>query len=194
MKKLVILFLLFCSYSYSLAIEDTLRYWDKQSSQYSFFNSLTVEGEQVPIHWQFARFLPEAPCYIKSVTLVLYGQPGEADVYLLGHEAGSTQPHMFVGSGLILAGGRFDFPVDTDAQKVTPVQITFDPPIYTANNQFYVAYSNVIEGQKLLYTQNELEPYCESSSGGTYYYQLMYNTELPVWGTSIYSYCVEAVV
>jgi hypothetical protein len=189
MKKLfLIAFALILAYNNSVAIEDTLTYWAKQSGISTYNNPA--------ITMQWAHFYPEAPCHIKKVIVWFYGNAGTANMYIVGQEAGSSVPEVVINSNGATLWGRngLQFSAQPTTAVANIVEIT--PNVYIDGNQFFVGFTSISSGMYLATDEVTKSPWCESSDGGTYRYQALFvnDGQQSGWALGEYAYAIDVIV
>jgi len=159
---------------------DTLRYYDPDA------NLVAVSSTTYP--YQVARFdLPE-PGNITAIILTLGGSTGSAQVHLFGHEAGTFPPYSILQNDLIT-------PVTINKTVIGNQQIKIDisPSVYLANNQFFIAITNFSSGVELMEDNIVRAASCESTWGGTFYYQYKRNASNN-WFFSTKAYAIDIII
>lgn len=174
--------------------EITIKYW-KEDDKLTYF---IPDGPNVfQYTHQFQRFDLPAPCYIKSMRIYLYGEPSNVSVFCLDHQAGSSIPQVFAYSGRgVLGSAQFQF---AGAKQPTPIDINFPEPVYTDADQCFIGV--YIENRTktfLISTNTVLTPFCQSTDGGNYIYQILANYNASdisqMWAGGQYTYLAELKV
>lgn len=184
MKKLILYPIMMIILSLNLySVEETLSYWNKEGSLQAYQNT----------NWQFAMFSPEAPCYVKEITLFFAGEPGDAVVVLLGHEAGNPVPGMFSGTGGELYKEAWTVTVEAKQGEATGVKIELEEPVWMDNDHFFVGVGNLSNGLYFLTDQDAEPAECESNDGGNYYRQSIITPDGD-WAIGDKAYAVDVLV
>ncbi len=184
MKKFILtLLLLITVSSAAYSAEETLSYWNREGQLTYYQNT----------YWQFALFAPEAPCYIKEFTLYFFGNPGQATIVLLGHEAGNPVPGLFVGTGGNKVLGAWTTNVNPEQGQPAGVKVELEEPVWFANDHFFIGVGGMSQGLNLLSDQTTYQPLCESNDGGNFYYQSLYNAQ-GQWALGNHAYAIDVVV
>lgn len=189
MKKIIFI-LFFCFASGSLYAElDTLSYWDKNEPTFVGFNFA-----QYPL--QSARFVPEAPCYIKEIHAWYLGQPGSAVIWLLDQAGGTFLPNALTATAGQYNINAWSFNVNPPPGQIGGVRIVLDEPYYMTDTQFYVISGNHSQGLLLASDTTLHEVFCEYKEGDSdvqWRPQNLSNTNGD-WMYGPYAYLVDVVV
>jgi hypothetical protein len=112
--------------------------------------------------YQVARFVLPKPGYILKVLLTLDGDTGSVRLHMLGHEGGTSWPQWH---------HEIIQPVHVHKTQEGKLQVPvlINPPVFLANNQFFIGITNFSPGVRLLYANGDT-PSCTSSDGGEFYY------------------------
>lgn len=183
MKKLLIPLFFFLIGLKSYAVEETISYFDQSGDLTAYQNML----------WQFARFEPEAPCYIKEITVYFFGQSGQATVVLLGHEGGQALPGIFTGTNLEKFIAAWTVSPSPPQGQVQGIRIQLPEPVYFADDQFFIGVGGLSGGLFFATDRTQVAPSCESESGGTFMNQVVINSSQE-WQLGGYSYAASALV
>lgn len=157
MKRIFAILSLLFLFSSTDASVDTLRHWTNTGV------TMTYSGYTM----QVARFQPPAPGDATTILVGLGGNAGTATLHLYGHEGGTAFPQLL--SDLVT-------PITmTKNSGDTMLAVTLPSPVTLDNNNFFVAVDGFGSGVTLLSDTLTRTPPCQSSSGGNYYYQFMYD-------------------
>lgn len=179
MKRLIftILFLLTTIYSGVLA-DETLKYY-KNKGQF-YYPSPNID-------LQCARFEPKAPCYIKSLKVLLGGSStGTARVRIFGYEAGDSYPEL-----------QNDKIPPIHIQKTYPsnqnISVTLPDSIYFDNSWFWVCIDSLSSGVYLMTDSARVDsiPYNQ------YLYELLHINNVPAdsaWAGGPSAFFISVVV
>ncbi|MEA3494928.1 MAG: FG-GAP-like repeat-containing protein, partial [Bacteroidota bacterium] len=169
MKKLVFLFCLITISTILFAENDTLRQYNPATVNTSSYNSSTYTK-------QMARLDLPHPAMIKAFLITLYGNAGSTlKMHIFGHEG-----------GVMLAGLQNDviapIIIKKQSEGKETVYVEIDSPgVYLSNNQFFLMFENFSSGLKLITDRTDHPVTCQSSSGGTFYYQYVYRQSDQTW-------------
>jgi hypothetical protein len=109
------------------------------------------------------RFDLPHPGKVHKVEFLTAGAAGSSiDVSLFGHEGGTAFPQF----------EKELVPFETVTKSTSSeekLSVTFDPPIYLDNNQFFIAFKNSSRGLILKAESKSAVATCKSGSGGDYY-------------------------
>lgn len=183
-KYYLLLFLgLFLQQLYSSVASETktvLRYYNSTGG--SFFY------RQPDIVRQAARFSLTSPSYLRSISILLGGNPvsGQATVHIYGHEGGVAAP--LIGKELIPSFTIYK--TISGPQKIT---VEFPEKILLDNNQFFIVVDSLSVGTVLLSDHVKKPPLCSSLDGGTFTCQALQTSD-GHWFYGQYAYYIEADV
>jgi len=154
MKKILIILVIYLIANHAFASVDTLRHYNQSASQY-YYNTNTYP-------YQVARFVLPKPGYIFKVLLTLDGDTGSVMLHMLGHDAGTSWPQW-----------HHEIIQPVYVHKTQPgkvhIPVLINPPVFLANNQFFIGVSDFSTGVRLMYANGDA-PSCISTDGGEYYY------------------------
>jgi enediyne biosynthesis protein E4 len=175
MKQVVtILFMLALPTLVFSQIEETIKYYVSGSQVY--YNSTEID-------MQLGRFEPEAPCYIKKITLLFSGSAGSARIRLFGYETGSQVPELQNDKVAPVT-------VEKTIQGNQSLSVEYEEPVWFDNSWFWVAVDQMSSGMFLLSDNVEKErPHKD------YYYQALHTTnpEQP-WAVGGFAYIIDVLV
>ncbi len=176
MKKRFLLCLLLGLYFGTYAKTDTLRMYNPAQPLANSAGNFEL---------RVARFDIPTSGTIKSISLILDGQPDTLTLRLFGHEGGTSFPQLFDD----LIPPMSIIKTTTGRERVS---IELDSIITLTNNQFFVAVSDIDNGTYLQQSRASVPVKCTSSSGGNYYHQFLYNGT--AWSYSTRAFAIDVVM
>ncbi len=193
--KYFVLLIIFVAAINILPAEDIVLKYYSENDKMSYF---TPSGDNVfPYTHQFQRFDIQAPVYIKSMSVYLYGEASNVRVYLLDQQAGSALPQFFAYSGKgVLGASEFQF---AGAETPQRIAINFPEPVYFDGDQVFIGVS-IDNREKTFFitSTTQINPSCQSQDGGNYYFQLLANynatDQANLWSAGGYTYFADLTV
>lgn len=193
MKHIAYLIILLSSFNILFAEDIVLKYYSDKDELTYFVSSTTG----FPYTHQFQRFDIQAPVYIKSMAVYLYGESSNVKVYLLDHQAGSSIPQFFAYSGKgVLGVSEFQF---AGAESPQRIAINFPDPVYFDGDQLFIGvFIENIQKTFFISTKTQMNPFCQSTDGGNYLFQYLANynatEQAGLWASGGFAYLADLTV